>query len=65
MRYGAYSSSEVKSSSDGYVKEKSYSSSSWEISGSFGVGRGDGVLTPSILFGAFCVCVSLMVIESA
>ncbi len=27
MRYGAYSSSEVKSSSDDEVKEKSYSSS--------------------------------------
>jgi hypothetical protein len=60
MRYGAYSSSEVKSSSDDDVKEKSNSSSSWEISGSFGVGGGDGVLTPSILFSAFRV--SLMVI---
>ena len=61
MRYGAYSSSEVKSSSDDDVKEKSNSSSSG--SGSFGVGGGDGVLMPSILYSAFRV--SLMVIESA
>ncbi len=33
MRYGAYSSSEVKSSSDDEVKEKSYSLSSFEIAG--------------------------------
>ena len=59
MRYGAYSSSELKSASDDDVKEKSNSLSS----GSFGVGGGDGVLMPSILLSAFLV--SLMVIESA
>ncbi len=59
MRYGAYSSSEVKSSSNDDVKEKSNSSSS----GRFGVGGGDGILMPSILFSAFRA--SLMVIESA
>ncbi len=41
MRYGAYSSSEVKSSSD-EVKEKSYSSSSFEIAGIGGLGGGCG-----------------------
>ena len=60
MRYGAHSSSEVKSSSDDDVKEKSNSSSS----GSFGVGGGDGVLMPSILFSAFRVSL-MVVIESA
>ncbi len=40
MRYGAYSSSEVKSSSDDEVKEKSYSSSSFNIAGIDGLGGG-------------------------
>ncbi len=38
MRYGAYSSSEVKSSSDDEVKEKSYSPSSLVMAGIDGLG---------------------------
>ena len=63
MRYGAYSSSEVKSSSDDDVKEKSNSSFSYVVSGSRGVCCGDGVGMPSSLFSALRV--SFMVIESA
>jgi hypothetical protein len=52
-------------SSDDDVKEKTNSSSSCEmsVSGSRGVGGGDGVETPSSLFIALRV--SLVVIESA
>ena len=63
MSYGAYSSSEVKSSLDDNVKAKSNSSSLGDVSGSRGVCGGDGVLMPSSLFRAFLVF--LMVIESA
>ena len=62
MRYGAYSSSELKSSSEDDVKEKS-NSSSCVVSGSRGVRGGDGVGMPSSLLSAFRV--SFMVIESA
>ena len=60
MRYGAYSSSELKSSSEDDVKEKS-NSSSWCVSGSRGVRGGDGVGIPSSLLSALRV--SFMVIE--
>ncbi len=49
MRYGAYSSSELKSSSEYDVKEKSNSSSWVVVSGSRGVRGGDGVEMSSIL----------------
>jgi hypothetical protein len=63
MRYGAYSSSELKSSSEDDVKEKSNSSSWVVVSGSRGVRGGDGVGMPSSLLSALRV--SFMVIESA
>jgi hypothetical protein len=63
MRYGAYSSSELISSSEDDVKEKSNSSSWYVVSGSRGVCGGDGVGIPSSLLSAFHV--SFMVIESA
>jgi hypothetical protein len=63
MRYCAYSSSEVKSSSDDDVNAKSNSSSSCVMSGSRGVCGGDGAGMPSSLFRALRVC--FMVIESA
>ncbi len=54
MRYGTYSSSEVKSSSDDEVKmkEKSSSSSSFEIAGIDGLGGGSGGEMPSNLLSA-------------
>ena len=63
MRYGAYSSSELKSSSEDDVKEKSNSSSWVEVLGSRGVRDVDGYEMPSILLSALRV--SFMVIESA
>ena len=63
MRYGAYSSSELKSSSEDDVKEKSNSSSWVVVSGSRGVLGGDVVGMPSSLLSALRV--SFMVIESA
>jgi hypothetical protein len=63
MRYGTYSSSEVKLSSDDEVKEKSYSSSSFEIAGIDGLGGGGGGEMPSNLLSA--VCFSLIVISLA
>ena len=63
MRYGTYSSSELKSSSEDDVKEKSNSSSCCVVSGSRGVRGGDGFGRPSSLLSALRV--SFMVIESA
>ncbi len=63
MRYGAYSSSEVKSSSDDEVKEKSYSSSSFEMAGIDGLGGGGDGGMPSSLLSA--VRFSLIVISLA
>ncbi len=61
--YGAYSSSEVKSSSDDEVKEKSYSSSSFEMAGIGGLGAGGVGGMPSNLLSA--VRFSLIVISLA
>ena len=63
MRYGAYSSSEVKSSSDDEVKEKSYSSSSCSIAGIDGLGGGCVGGMPSSCLSA--VRFSLIVISLA
>ncbi len=63
MRYDAYSSSEVKSSSDDEVKEKSYSSSSFEIAGIDGLGGGGVGEVSSSLLSA--VHFSLIVISLA
>ncbi len=63
MRYGAYSSSDVKSSSDDEVKEKSYSSSSFTIAGIDGFGGGCVGGIPSSWWSA--VRFSLIVISLA
>ncbi len=56
---GAYSSSEVESSSDDEVKEKSYSLSSFEVAGIDGLGGGGVGGMPSSLLSAvrFCLIV--------
>ena len=63
MRYGTYSSSDVESSSDDEVKEKSNSSSSCGIMVIDGLGGGGSVGMPSNLLSA--VRFSLIVISLA